>query len=965
MQNWTKPEKKAMDSVDICAATSTGDNKRRVNKKNRNWHKRLHLRKSVVQPPAMQSEDKNGPKKIAEEWEQTTVWPSSKKPHQEVQQSQCMTNDSGKTLRFTCSQCKDNLEYVPKDLVRHFEEKHRGNPPAFPCYMCTFTTHEFSYLQVHLLRHKDTFSSCSLCNDNIQRTWPEFNAHLAKYHCPNGKYSCEICQKFSTGDVRVFLEHIYGHTFDLKEADDQPLLRKDKNQLSSTQISRCQYCGFEASRKWLITKHVKAVHVCQNGSQKREKRGIHAIAIKPNESIPTMNSRLTRSAVKGMCWLTQDCLSLPGREFLDKYCHLSDPKTTLEETQQFLMNSVAGETDDQKWTKALKTVLSNVPQDVNLHPKLENGIVSNPSDLAVLTVKNKITVAQNGATYAKRLKVMTSTEKRSACPESSASDAQCAGDQRGCESNLKDVTPCLQDESKLHNDISISVHNEPSRCTGMQENRENQEIKHDQEAEDQSEKLERPTNRDGLHVTCDTKLTNEGEEKMSVRRALPRRKTQNQWRKRRSRFKKAGKKSKGQTLKMVLKKNPVKVKQFVSQSPLSPCGGGVIDGHPGLPSPRRAEEETVQILHNKQLGEKTWTKGSTADPFDPSKAITSILQPEPGEELARTCSVKPAALEDATGNVQVILKDQEMQADAEKLRCFLEAGAEQRSAGGTSQTDPSPASLAEKGTSHDTEQLQKSLSGADCCVSDEKGPAVDRVTHHGGRSSPVSPPQGEMNEKDSCLEPIAHQSDQIIEGTSNGKPAANSGPDLLSSIYLPPGKAIQQESSPASGHRWQPAPKHQERILKLVAINPSQLVKRPAGDQPVVVLNHPDADIPQVARIMEIVNRHREVQKVVLSRRTLNALSALNDEVPETDEPTDSPAEQGNPSVQERFTLRLKFRRLNRKKYEIVGAVSPSRDFVSKFPCWFCGRVFTSQETMMAHRQRHLMEWKSPNCENS
>lgn len=192
--------------------------------------------------------------------------------------------------------------------------------------------------------------------------------------------------------------------------------------------------------------------------------------------------------------------------------------------------------------------------------------------------------------------------------------------------------------------------------------------------------------------------------------------------------------------------------------------------------------------------------------------------------------------------------------------------------------------------------------------------------------------------------------------------SADSAPDLLSSTNLPTVKAIQQEPSPASGHQWQPVPKNLERTLKLVAISPYQLVKRPAGDQPVVVLNHPDADIPEVARIMQVVNRYRgEVQKVVLSQRTVNALSAMKGEVPRANDPTDArpdSAGQGKNCVQERFVLKLKLRRLSRKKYEVVGAASPSRDAAKRFRCWFCGRVFASQETWVIHRQRHLMEWK-------
>lgn len=198
---------------------------------------------------------------------------------------------------------------------------------------------------------------------------------------------------------------------------------------------------------------------------------------------------------------------------------------------------------------------------------------------------------------------------------------------------------------------------------------------------------------------------------------------------------------------------------------------------------------------------------------------------------------------------------------------------------------------------------------------------------------------------------------------------ADAGPDILSDTNLPTVKAIQQEPSPAPGQDWQPVPKTLERTLKLVAISPYQLVKHPVGDQPVVVLNHPDADIPEVARIMEVVNRYGgEVQKVVLSQSTVNALLAMNGEVPTATDPTDSlphPRARGKNCVQERFMLKLKLRRLSRKKYEVVGAVSPSKDPAPRFRCWFCGRVLACQEAWVIHRQRHLMEWNTANCENS
>lgn len=957
-----------MDSVDICAATSRGDNKRCVNKKNRDWHKRLHLRKTAVQPPTMQSEDKQGPKKIAEEWEQSTVWPSSKKPPQGAQQGQHRTNDSSNTLRFTCSQCRDNLEYVPKDLVKHFEENHRGSPPVFSCHMCTFSTHEFSYLQVHLLSHKDTFSSCSICNDNVQRTWSEFSAHLTVYHCQNGKFSCEICQKFSTGDARVFLEHTYAHNLGLEGTNDLSLQTKGKfGPKSTTQTLRCQHCGFEASQKWLITKHVKAVHFCQNGNQrkkKKKKEEVHSTAMKQKDPIPKIKPRLTRSAVREMCWLTQDCLSLPGREFLDKYCNLSDPQTTLEETQQFLMKSVAGESGDQKWTKALKTVLSNVPQDMN-HLKSENGVVPNSSDLTVLTVKNKITVAQNGATYAKRLKMMTSSDKE--MPECSPDDACCVVEQNGCQSNSNDHTPCPQTETKP-SDVSMPAQSEPSECTQMQENRENQELKTDQQVEEQSKKTEEPMHEGGIDI----------EEQTSIHKVVPKKKRRR--RKRKARSKRVDKRSSGLALKIVLKKNPVKEKQWVSQSSLSPSGGGPTDDY--LQSPHKTLDETVQIFENTLQTEVHQKKRTKASETDVDRPINSSPQSNPGEELTLSCGAKPTGSKNGNGNTAVVPEGlpsthQEMQDDAEKSLQLLGAEVdESSSACMTGQTDVRAATGTEVEMCPGNIRLQTSGSGTGCHVSDDElSLAADGGTPHSSntKSSPVSQPvitaQGKVNSEDLSLALSSEHSDHSVEGMRDREVPADSCPDLLSNTNSPARKAIQQEPSPASGHQWQPLPKNLERTLKLVAINPSQLVKRPAGDQPVVVLNHPDADIPEVARIMEVINRYRgEVQKVVLSRRTVNALSAMDGNIPDTNDPKDTQpdsARRAKNSVQERFLLKLKLRRLSRKKYEVVGAVSPSRDVERMFRCWFCGRAFASQETWMVHRQRHLVEWKGPNCKNS
>lgn len=698
-----------MDSVGVA---STGGNKCRVNKRNRDGHKRLLLRKTAVQPPTMQSKDKHGPKKIAEEWERNTVWPSSKKPPQAAQQSQQKTNDSGNTLRFTCCQCGDSLEYVPKDLVRHFEEKHRGSPPVFSCHMCTFSTHEFSYLQVHLLSHKDTFSGCSICKDNVQRTWPEFSAHLTMCHCQNGRYSCGRCPKFSTGDVGVYLEHTYAHSLAPEGANDD-LHTKDRSKFgvrTVCQTLHCQHCGHDTSRKLFFNKDLKAVHVCPSGNRRKTKKeeGVHSVAMKPNDPVPKVKPRLTRSAVREMCWLTQDCLSLPGREFLDKYCHLSDPQTTLEETQQFLMKSVAGETADQKWTKALKSVLSNVPQDV----MSENDLVSNSSDVTVLTVKNKITVAQNGAKYAKKLKMMTSSEKEAVSPGNVAGDAHGVVAQDECQSNLNDHGSCPQAETKLHTESSLPGQSVPSESTQIQENRENRDLKNDQEMEECSKNHE-----DGINVSRELKLINESKEQPIIHRDVPRNKRRSRRRKRKARSKRAEKRSAGLPLKIVLKKNPVKEKQWVSQSSLPPSGGGPTD---------EGCEETPQTLPHvlqTEAHQRKWTKASKTDLSDPTEAVGSIPPLKPGGVTASGAS-KPAGL-----------KNHEPGDGAESSLQFLDTDADMsESAGRTGQSD--------SGTAEKI-QLQTPGSTRSCHAPDNQGSSAAggaTVLRTCSKSSPVSQP---------------------------------------------------------------------------------------------------------------------------------------------------------------------------------------------------------------------------------
>uniref|UniRef100_A0A9J8CW59 Uncharacterized protein n=1 Tax=Cyprinus carpio carpio TaxID=630221 RepID=A0A9J8CW59_CYPCA len=149
---------------------------------------------------------------------------------------------------------------------------------------------------------------------------------------------------------------------------------------------------------------------------------------------------------------------------------------------------------------------------------------------------------------------------------------------------------------------------------------------------------------------------------------------------------------------------------------------------------------------------------------------------------------------------------------------------------------------------------------------------------------------------------------------------------------------------------WEPVPRDAPATLRLIPYSSSQSVKTPRHNQPVIVLNHPDTDIPEVTNIMKVVHKHRDaVQRVVLSRKTLRALSefsceAFRDNLIASCHASHRRREWPNGSVKERVSLKLRLRRVRGRKYTVVPTVLESIVLQPTFRCWFCGRLFTNQE---------------------
>ncbi|XP_060681432.1 zinc finger protein 518B-like [Hemiscyllium ocellatum] len=150
------------------------------------------------------------------------------------------------------------------------------------------------------------------------------------------------------------------------------------------------------------------------------------------------------------------------------------------------------------------------------------------------------------------------------------------------------------------------------------------------------------------------------------------------------------------------------------------------------------------------------------------------------------------------------------------------------------------------------------------------------------------------------------------------------------------------------------------RKLRLKPFHKSQLVKCPRRNQPVVVLNHPDVDVEEVANVMQTIGKYRgNVLKVVLSERTVISLNLKVGQRQEFENrgilldkwrncKTVSP-------VKERHMLKIRLKKIHKNNYQIVQNVHDEH-LQFKFHCWFCGRMFCDQEEWIAHGQRHLME---------
>ncbi|KAM6150446.1 zinc finger protein 518B [Erethizon dorsatum] len=141
------------------------------------------------------------------------------------------------------------------------------------------------------------------------------------------------------------------------------------------------------------------------------------------------------------------------------------------------------------------------------------------------------------------------------------------------------------------------------------------------------------------------------------------------------------------------------------------------------------------------------------------------------------------------------------------------------------------------------------------------------------------------------------------------------------------------------------------RQLRLVAVKPDQLIKCPRRNQPVIVLNHPDVDSPEVTNVMKVINKYKgNVLKVVLSERTRCQLGIRRHHLRLTYQNMEEASQ-----MKRQMMLKMKLKKVHKNNYQVVDSL-PDDSSQCIFKCWFCGRLYEDQEEWMSHGQRHLIE---------
>ncbi|KAK7139693.1 hypothetical protein R3I94_012369 [Phoxinus phoxinus] len=861
------------------------------------WHKRLRLRKSSFSFPNEQNTVK----------EETNVTPHGQKETKKFKKRHLVNT-------FICSACSDGVSFTPGELMMHFTIVHggKGSRPMFPCNVCGFSTSVFTTLQQHRMHHKDCLFTCEICNDDVQQTLPQLTQHCQTHHSMNGEYYCPKC-KLSIQEVEQFICHSCSAPVISDREESINLRAAQKSNLLKHMAAACRQRW--SRRNWWR----KRAQVCKQHNNPSQE--FKVLLPKPE---PEWASQLLP-------------LSTPG--LLDNHGLLMDPEKTLEETQQFLERTVSSA---NKWPTSLKSELDVVPlvpttpclSQANAkrcnapHPGLRR---TGKDKLTGLMEKNNISVPPDCTTKVVGFKMVdgrkhlvlkvipsnkqdvSTTPRESDCVE--PTDHPIA---KPIESTVNASGYCSQVTSRRSS-------SQRKKCVAQRDFFSSVVERIKSQEKDNQEPTECDT-----HITlnvCNAEKQMHSCAEVDIHA-------------------KRGKDCQDKAL-------SESEENFTACQADSGC-------HSDLTSDAGSSEErcSSRLLsaafdkeHNLTLDSNLAGLHSNTD----SCSISGFdcISPSPLKGLAETLC--------------------HFRSEDESL-LFHSRSADEC----TNNTDPgdSPVPVGqqrgcERETAPDLDQTVDELTFTTSSRSLDEARAIsahDRsdeprpdVTCTGGPNQQSKPVDTSLifpddSNSSTC---VSRESIGPLASLNRKRMGETSSPD--SPVSKSQRRSTRgSEDVTASDLHWQPAARDVPTSLRLIPYSSSQSVQIPRDTQPVIVLNHPDTEIPEVTNIMKVVHKHKDaVQRVVLSRKTLRALSDFNfrdNLIGDCHAFPHFRREWPNRTVKERFSLKLRLKRVCGRKYTVVPAASESIVLQPTFRCWFCGRIFRNQEAWVGHGQRHLME---------
>ncbi|KAJ8250408.1 hypothetical protein COCON_G00223300 [Conger conger] len=920
-----------------------------------NWRKRLRLKQVAVQLPVIQNIDEGyGAEESEEGLEKNkvqTARKSFKRPPLRGQDVAPGPGISGKILRFSCSECTGQATFSPNDLLKHFQGVHQGSLPTFPCDMCSFVTHDFSSLQRHRIGHRDTFVRCDICNDGIQYTLLQLTRHFNMFHSLNGFYCCEKC-KFSTKDVGTFVQHTHRHNDALYKCSKCQHISHGSGEHQKHILTHsgpypfsCQFCDYGAPRKDYVAKHMAAVH--REEMERLNKRRASEDGQKTLvNSTPGLKLLLTKNPARQTHWMSKGLHALSGGGLLDEYGRLANPEKTLEETQQFLERTVAAQRDCKKWAKGLKSEQQYTSQTVpaTAQPKQEPAVSPNAgflnpnsNGLTVLMVKNKITIPPNCTTKVMGFKMVDGKKHLVLKVIPSAKQE-----------------PCAKTEDSL---VATSVASASSVAEKEADDNALEPCKGEANTLASSEEGTGPPSghldSSNSEVPPNPKVSPNGVAPPGSPCSLP------------SRMENIDIAS--ALVQVQAQENGEQEQELVSTTAREveeeqPPGATENDDDAAPSPPSSPAANAVSLVSKEQCSEPPSIDGGAKV----GKGEEHLDSPSESQEHSAKNVEGPnvADGEKASGssnNAAILGKILEEHSDAiisqqlEKERIGTAVPHEAIRTPTTTLRILQPLNLSDGTKTSESQDFVQTLATASPLLS----------------FSSIAPTQGKASEKHGgeglacklkkARLPSPRRSHQGAKRKRSKKPSMEDSLESPAKARRLSSKKSKEKEAPAVMY-WEPAPREEERTLRLLPLSTVQPVKCPRRNQPVVVLNHPDADIPEVASLMRTVNKFRgEVTKVALSQRTVAALSELDCSTFRQDRsanchPTHGRRVRPEGTVRERFILKLRLKKTSRNKYKVVNTSSDSTEWSSTFSCWFCGRIFDNQEEWIGHGQRHLME---------